>query len=49
MTPLFLMLQLIFNSNELDDLISRVYAQTNFQKIRHISFFHATFKEQCIA
>ena len=33
MTPLFLMLQLIFNSNELDDLISRVYAPQTFKRL----------------
>ena len=33
MTPLFLMLQLIFNSNDLDGLISRVYAQQTFKRL----------------
>ena len=34
MTPLFLMLQLIFNSNDLDGLIGRVYAPQTFKKLK---------------
>ena len=33
MTPLFHMLQLIFNSNDLDGLISRVYAPQTFKRL----------------
>ena len=33
MTPLFLMLQFIFNSNDLDGLISRVYAPQIFKRL----------------
>ena len=33
MTLLFLMLQFIFNSNDLDGLISRVYAPQTFKRL----------------
>ena len=33
MTPLFLILQLIFNSNDLDGLISRVYTPQTLKKL----------------
>ena len=33
LTPLFLMLQLIFNLNDLDGLISRVYAPQTFKRL----------------
>ena len=33
MTPFLLILQLIFNSNDLDDLITRVYAPQTFKRL----------------